>query len=262
MQFAEININEDAKNKADEIDRRLNNIANILKSKQDERDEINATYKTVIKRLAHSKNQDDSIIQGLMQEEEQAHRERISKINKEVSRYQKEVLELESRKRLLQSVSNQANLYQRMDDIRNNKTMIRTMVNEFVEKVTMHKIDKQWHLVIVNYINGNEFWGTIKNARYKNSEMFFDELVCKHGVELRTWAINNSNRCFSYNPQTKTVTYNGKSEIYTAIKAGEYDYSEFQKVLEDTGWIAAYPLYDFENGADIPIPEIHQPERW
>ena len=50
-------------------------------------------------------------------------------------------------------------------------------------------------------------WGTIKCARYKKEEMFYDELHCHYGVEFQGWLLNNTEHCFSYDKSTRIITY-------------------------------------------------------
>ena len=82
-----------------------------------------------------------------------------------------------------------------------------------------------------------------------------------------TYEVNSSGAHYIDEPEGQltipsSVSYNGKSEIYTDIDAGEYDYEAFNKILTDKGWIGSYPLYDFDNGEDTPIPELTEPDRW
>jgi hypothetical protein len=92
-----------------------------------------------------------------------------------------------------------------------------------------------------------EFWGTIKSARYKKNEMFYDETLCRYGLEFHTWVINNSDNSFVYNQADKTIKYNGKSDLYTEFKAGVYTFNEMHKLIRDTNWLGSYPFYKFEN---------------
>ena len=101
-------------------------------------------------------------------------------------------------------------------------------------------------MVIVHYTNGAESWGTIKNARYKKDELFYDETVCHYGIEFRTWVINNNDHSFSYNKDNQTVYYNGRSSIYEQLHEGKYTYEELDNMLDENKWIGSYPLYSYE----------------
>lgn len=98
-------------------------------------------------------------------------------------------------------------------------------------------------------------WGTIKCARYKKEEMFYDELHCHYGVEFQGWLLNNTERCFSYDKSTHIITYNGESKIYVEFKSGEYDYDTFNQMIQKTGWMGCFPFYAYEDsGKDLSVP--------
>ncbi|MCR4659241.1 MAG: recombinase family protein [Bacteroidales bacterium] len=258
-QFAKQNIETNINQQVEIRQKQLSEIESIISDKEKQLTEIHDKYKRQLKRLSLL---EDETADEVLREEKSRHDDETYRINKEISKYKKDAAEHRSRIAVLNTLSKQVNIYQRIDDIWRNKTLIKAMVDDFIERVTLYKVESKWYLVVINYVNGSEFWGTIKNARYKNSEMFYDELLCKHGIELQTWVINNEEKCFTYNKEAKTVSYNGKSEIYTDIDAGEYDYEAFNKILTDKGWIGSYPLYDFDNGEDTPIPELTEPDRW
>ena len=133
------------------------------------------------------------------------------------------------------------------------------MIDEYIDRIVIYKIHPMWNLVVVKYNNGSEFWGTVKAARYRNDEMFFDEMVCKHGIEFQAWIINNSDHCFSYDKKKHTISYNGNNDIYSAIPKGTYTYEELDKVLHETNWIGSFPFYDFENQSANTNPTPQEP---
>ena len=139
-----------------------------------------------------------------------------------------------------------------MDEIWHSKELVKYMIDEYIEKVIIYKIHPMWNLVVVKYVNDCEFWGTIKSKRYKNSETFFDERFCRHGLEFQAWILDNSTHCFSYDSAGHTISYNGTHEVYSGIPKGTYTFIEFDKILHDTEWIGSFPLYDFENQKPLP----------
>ena len=64
--------------------------------------------------------------------------------------------------------------------------------------------------------------------------------------------MNNQDLSLTYNPQTRNITYNGKSDIFNTdygqgvIEAGTYTPDEFNEILTRVGWIGSYPPYQYE----------------
>ena len=126
----------------------------------------------------------------------------------------------------------------------------------------MHKL---WFLVVIKYKNGVELWGKLKNARYKNDELFYDEFLCQYGVEFQTWIIDNTNHSFTYDKERKLILYNGKSEMYQDLERGEYDYDRMNQYMIESQWMGSFPLYLYEDkwldknntqSSENPIDEI------
>ena len=115
----------------------------------------------------------------------------------------------------------------RQKEIRTDRTLVKEYVNEFISEITIHRMSKLWSLVIVHFIDGGEMWGTVKNFRYKKTEMFYDPALCSC-PEYPSWFLNNQDLSLTYNKEEKTITYNGKSELYSTdfgqgvIEAGTY----------------------------------------
>ena len=60
-----------------------------------------------------------------------------------------------------------------MNEIRNDKTLVITMINEYVDNIVIYRMHPLWLLVIVSYKGGEEMWGTVKSARYKKDRNVF-----------------------------------------------------------------------------------------
>jgi DNA invertase Pin-like site-specific DNA recombinase len=140
----------------------------------------------------------------------------------------------------------------RQHEIMNDRNLVKEYISQFVENITIYKMSKLWSLVIVHLIDGGEFWGSVKTARYKKEEMFYDETFCSC-PEYKSWCLNNSEHCFSYNKEDKSITFNGESEIYTKsfnkippLTIGTYTPEQFDEELKRTGWIGSFPPYQFE----------------
>ena len=134
-----------------------------------------------------------------------------------------------------------------MHDIRKDRGLIKTMVDEYIDQIIIYRMHKLWFLVIIKYKNGVELWGKLKNARYKNDELFFDELLSQYGVEFQTWIIDNTDKSFVYDKDQKLILYNGKSTIYSNLEKGEYDYDRMNKYMIENQLMGSFPLYLYED---------------
>ena len=177
--------------------------------------------------------------------------ENKDRYTKLITRIEAEMTTLRRRKSAIQKIKASTSLTARVSEIRENRTLVKEYVNLFINEITIHRMTNVWSLVIVQFIDGGEMWGTIKNKRYKKEEMFYDLLLCT-SPEYTSWFLGNNDLSLTYNKEEKTITYNGKSELYNTgvgqggIEAGTYTPDEFNEILHKTGWIGSYPPYQFE----------------
>lgn len=241
--FAQINIENMNKDRIYKLNEEIKQLTDVLEIKKSEHKEVEEEYKTTLKRLMKVNNE---IVEELIQEESDKYNKNITILNKAISKIEKEII---SKKILVNKLAKMqdayVNLYSRMDEIRNNRELIKEMIDENIDKIIVYRINNLWNLIIIKFYTDFEVWGTIKAARYKNDEMFYSPDVCKYGVEFKSWCIDNTEHCFSYNKERHTITYNGRSEIwiYKDIKAGEYTYEEFDRILIETDNLNSFPLY-------------------
>lgn len=179
------------------------------------------------------------------------YKENKDRYTKQITRIKAEMTTLRARKSAIQKIKTNTTLKTRGNEIRENRTLVKEYVNLFINEVTIHRMTNTWSLVIVHFIDGGEMWGTLKNKRYKKEEMFYDFILCSC-PEYMSWFLGNSDLSLTYNKEEKTITYNGKSELYNTgvgqggIEAGTYTPDEFNEILHKTGWIGSYPPYQFE----------------
>ncbi len=89
---------------------------------------------------------------------------------------------------------------------------------------------------MVKYTTGAELWGTIKSARYKNDEIFFDEIFSRYGEEYVSWYIDNTNKEYQFDKDTRLIEYlNNK-----------YDYEKMDKFLKEKNDLISFPVFNFE----------------
>lgn len=210
------------------------------------------------KELLDAKNEYDMTLLRLSKSKAISNEKAIEMINNESIKYQEIEKELtkaiEKIKQYIasstQSVETMRNIDKnpaikmKMDEIREDKDLLKKLVEEHIESITIYKIEKLWALVIINYKFGGEIWGTIKQQKYKDSELFISDLSSEK--EYKTWIVVNLDNKFTYNKDNKTITCNDGSEYMQDVKPGTYTFNEFQKELERTNNIGSFPFYYYE----------------
>ncbi len=245
--FAQISIETVSKERILELNKDIEMLNSILTLKLKDRQCIDDNYKKAMKRLILV---DNSVVEQLITETTNKYNTDISNINNSIEKLNKELINKKITISKLSKISGTySGLKSEMDKIRNNKELIKEMIEEYIDVIHVYRIHSIWNLIIIKYKNNLEIWGTIKAARYKKDEMFYDCFVCRYGIEFKSWCIVNSEHCFSYNKLKHTIVYDGHSsnEQYKNIKAGEYTYEEFNDILINTDNLNSYSLYYYEN---------------
>lgn len=259
--FAEINIADSNENKITQLTSEITDMQKIKDAKEKELKDLKNEHTKVIGRLARI-NGDEDTINEMIDKEVSEYRSKQKKITESINKYGKGITDRKVTISKLQKLtSSYTNIKDKIDEIRQNKELVKAMIDEYVDKITIYKIHKLWNLIIVSYTNGAESWGTIKNARYKNDEQFFDEAFCHYGVEYRTWIINNNDHSFTYDRDNQTVHYNGNSKIYKDLPEGTFTYEKLDNILTENKWIGSFPNYAFEEYPVQPVQDTkHYPK--
>lgn len=256
--FAEINIADSNKNKITQLVSEIDDMLKVKEGKEKELSTLEEEHLKVMKRYAHAKG-DENSIQKLIANEIADYSSKNKELVSSIERYSKGITSRRVTINKLQRLtSTYSNIKDKIDEIRQNKEIVKAMVDEYIEDITIYKIHKLWNLIIVHYTNGAESWGTIKNARYKKDEQFFDEAFCHYGIEFQSWIINNNDHSFTYDKDNQTVHYNGNSKIYRNLQEGTYSYEEFHNMLVENGWIGSFPLYAYEEYPSAQVPDINK----
>lgn len=246
--FAEINIAETNEKRIQTLSKENADATIIRNDKQQQLNNLINDYKQQIKRLSKMKGTNDIIVSELMNEAAIEYEKSSSELNLSLKKLNHGITKRNLTIRRLKELSQHyTNTHERMNEIRQNKDLVKSMIDEYVERIIIYKIHPMWNLIIIRYNNDVEMWGTIKSARYKKEEMFYDPLLCRYGVEFKTWALNNSEHCFNYDSKEHTISFNGKSTIYTNLPIGTYNYEEFHNILTDKEWIGSYPFFKYES---------------
>lgn len=241
--FAQIDIESSNRKRIEKLKTEISEKECIVQSKRAIIEDKEGEYRKTLKRLSRI---DDEIADELIFTAKTEYDEVKRKLNDEITNLSHEIISNKVIINNLEKLNANPLLKDKMNEIREDRLLVKTMIDEYIESVFVYRIHKFWLLVKVCYKGGEEMWGTIKSARYKKEEMFFDPSLCKYGVEFQAWLLNNTEKCFSYDKETRTISYNGNSEIYLEFQQGTYDYTTFDDMVKRTEWIGSYPFFDFE----------------
>lgn len=250
--FADYDLEHETAKRIKEIDEEISNKKEIVvqqesKIKQDS-DKLNAFISRTLRLVA-----DEELAKKAIDEAIDSFDKVKAELMKSVVRLRSEIAVLVSKRNGLVKVKEDANLRTRQREIKKNRELLKEYVEKFITEITLYRMTKLWSLVIVHFFDGGEMWGTVKNARYKKDELFYDPMYCQC-VEYQSWFLNNDEKSLTYDNDTKTITYNGQSKIYNVdydrkgviLRGGTYTPEEFNKMLAAAGWIGSYPPYQFE----------------
>lgn len=248
--FADYDLEHETSKRIEEIDKEMAEKKDLaikqeakIKSESDKLD----AYISRMSRIVEDEDRARSIIAAELKN----FKEVESELRKSVVRLRSELAVLKSKRSALVKMKGDANLMARQNEIRENRELVKEYVHEFISEITLHRMTKLWSLVIVHFVDGGEMWGTVKNARYRKEEMFYDPFYCSC-PEYTSWFLNNQDLSLTYNRETKTITYNCQSEIlntdygHGVVEAGTYTPKEFNAILKIVRWIGSYPPYQFE----------------
>lgn len=250
--FADYDLEHETAKRIKEIDAEISNKKEIViqhesKIKQ-ESEKLDAFINKTVRMVA-----DEERAKKAIDEEIASFKKIEAELMKSVVRLRSEIAVLVSKKNGLVKVKEDTNLRTRQREIKKNRELLKEYVQKFITEITLYRMTKLWSLVIVRFFDGGEMWGTVKNARYKKDELFYDPMYCQC-VEYQSWFLNNDEKSLTYDNDAKTITYNGQSKIYNVdydrkgviLRAGTYTPDEFNTMLASAGWIGSYPPYQFE----------------
>ena len=216
--FAQINIEQSNILRIENLEKEREELLKVKVVKESEVSVIEDNYRKTIKRLMYL--EDDNIVKTMLREEKTQYDKVRDRLEKDLDKLSKEIISKGVAINNLKRLNSNSVLKSKMNEIRNDKTLVITMINEYVDNIVIYRMHPLWLLVIVSYKGGEEMWGTVKSARYKKDEMFFDEALCQYGIEFQAWLLNNTEHCFSYDRENKIITYNGKSLVYKEFEEG------------------------------------------
>ena len=230
--FSEINLQEITSEKIEQNQKEILELKNNLIIKELEQKNNADKYKKLVKRLLVIDN--DNEFDVLIQEEKTKFENEKNKIISDIEKIKSSITRLNNINRSLKNLSKNNNFHQNQHILRQNKDLLKQMVNQYIDVINIHKVGK-YALIIVKYTTGTELWGTIKLAKYRANEMFFDEIYCHYGQEYISWYVDNSNQEYRYNKDNMTVSY----------QDNEYTFEEFSEKLREENSLISYPLFTY-----------------
>ena len=132
------------------------------------------------------------------------------KLNQEINKLKNEIVTIEKTIRSIQAMVKSESLGQQQTTIRENKTLLKQLTDEYLNTVTIYPIFDKYSLIIISFKDGSETWGTVKSAKYKNGEKWFDPTYCKEPHYIyQFW--DNDDKSAEYNHNNRTVLFKGKT---------------------------------------------------
>lgn len=235
--FAKYDLQNKAKGKIQKIDATIEEKTNVFNEYSDKQKEATETYTTMIKRAiryARDEAEADKLV-----EEARADYERVSaECTKSLGRIKADLDELKRLRHSLSDIRDSRTLAKKSDEIMSDGNLIKDYIHEFITDIVLYKPDEAWILVVVHFVDGSERWGTIKNERYKKSELRQDDLF--NEVKYTGWVINNDSHRFSYDKDTHLF-----SELRYGKTTGEYSFHEFDALIKQRGMTGEFAPYVF-----------------
>ena len=135
-------------------------------------------------------------------------------------------------------IRDEKKLMLKMDEIMADQNRVKEYIHEYVTQIVLYKPDPSWVLVVVNFLDGSERWGTIKSDRYKKSELKNDDLFAekKYGC----WLVNNDSHRFVFDRESRMF-----SEIRSGRVLGKYTFEEFDQLTLERGMVGEFSPYEF-----------------
>jgi len=151
-----------------------------------------------------------NIPDNVLQERKNDYDTKANKLNQETNKLKNEIASIEKNVRSIEAMTKSETLRQQEATIRENKALLKQLTDEYLDTVTIYPIFDKYSLIIVSFKDGSETWGTIKSAKYKKDETWYDQTYCKvpHYI-YQLW--DNDDKSAEYIHENKTVIFKGKT---------------------------------------------------
>lgn len=166
------------------------------------------------------------------------------KLDKEIRELNKQVLNNNLIIESLTKMKDNTVLSSHINDIKNDRILLKELIYKYVTKIVVSSMNNKYSLVQITFIDSTEVWGSVKSAKYRNEELFYDELVTPTPEFISLLYINNNNTC-KYNQATREFVYYGGNEDLKGVEAGTYSNSEFINILEKNNMNISFTDFSF-----------------
>lgn len=236
--FARYDLQQKAKGKIQKLDASIDEKTQVFNEYSDKQKEATEAYATVLKRAIRYAR-DEAEADRLVGDAKEDYDRVSAECSRSLERIRAELDELKRLRRSLSDIRDSRTLAKKSDEIMSDPNLIKDYIHEYVTEIVLYKPEDAWVLVIVHFVDGSERWGTIKNDRYKKSELRRDDLF--DNVKYTGWLVNNDSHHFRYDRDTHLF-----SELKYGKPSKEYTFDEFDTLVRQRGMFGEFAPYVFE----------------
>lgn len=229
----------------------INEIDNILQNKRKESDTEEMRWGDYVKSAIKYK-----VSEQIVENELNKHQVIIDELGADVLKAETKKASLIRQVTSLTTLSENNTLNSEMERIRNNKHLLKQLIDEYVEKVKAFPIYDKYSLVIVELKDGGELWGTIKSAKYRNDELWVQPETTISEPDYVYQLLINDERIAMYNHDEKTVTWFGKTKKNDYYKEINKSVSDFLVIQSDGENPIIQQKYNIELDGDTETIEV------
>lgn len=223
------------------LNREIEDKTRIVSEYKEQLKEETERFSSYVRRVLKTAATDDEV-QEWTRNERADYEQKTAEIKKAMARVSRKLAPMKSRLFSLQRMQSHVNILAKQEEILADKNIVSEYVNEFIRAIVTYRIAKIWTLVVIQFVDGSEFWGLGKNARYKVSEMrnYYDQ---DWDTEYYTWVIDNSAHLLSVDKDTGIISV---KPGFDGFISGEYSFAEFDQMVREKGCYGYYSEYQFE----------------
>lgn len=239
------------KSKQIELQKEVDELSRHLSIKTENFRKENDDYAKRIRRLILL-NDEDKEVENLLINSQKEHKQKREKLEQEIKSSTDKITQLRLDIKKLDAINadliNFETIGKQASSLRENKSLLLNMVNQYITQIKVFRCSKLWSLYIIKYYNGKEIWGTIKCARYKKDEILPPNDENEHEQRYISCIIDNSRHEFTYIKESKSVIFHGS-------KVGRFSYLEPEKtylfedlynLIKENGGLGSFPDYLYE----------------
>ncbi len=165
---------------------------------------------------------------NIIEKQKNEYQEVKEKLNNELNNYTKQVTSNKITIESLSKLSDNLVLSKQIEKIKSNPVLLKELIYKYVTRIELNSLTNRYSLVKVTFIDNLEVWGSIKSAKYRNEEKFWNPT--NNGIEMISLFYINNNTC-RYNQNNQTFEYEGGNEDLKGVENGIYSATDFVNVL-------------------------------